>query len=82
MPKDDVGIREMEETGCACGGKVGYYYRRLQSVPPGSERRGAILGDFQSLLLQARLLALPVSDPQDGVAALWQRIYVPSSCGA
>jgi len=69
-----------EET--VSGGRVCYYYPRLQSVPPGSERKSAILGDFQAMLLQAKLLALPVADPQDGVAALWYRIYVPSACGA
>jgi hypothetical protein len=69
-----------EET--ACGGSVCYYYPRLQSVPPGAERRTTILGEFQSLLLQAHMLALPAADPQDGVAALWYRIYVPSGVAA
>jgi hypothetical protein len=68
-----------EET--ACGGRVCDYYPRVQSVPPGAKRRSTILGDFQSLLLQANMLALPATDPQ-GVAALWCWFYVPSGVAA
>lgn len=59
------------------GGKVFYYYPRLQSVPPAMERKAAIAGDYKAILLQAHLLALPCTDPQDGAAALWYRVYVP-----
>jgi hypothetical protein len=59
------------------GGKVFYYYPRLQSIPPALERRAPIAGDFKALLLQAHMLALPTTDPQDGAAALWYRTYVP-----
>jgi hypothetical protein len=69
-----------EET--VAGGRVCYYYPRLQSMPPGSERKSAILGDYQSMLLETHCLALPAADPHDGVAALWYRVYVPSACGA
>lgn len=65
----------VEET--VMGGKVFYYYPRLQSVPPAMERHAPIAGDYKALLLQAHLLALPTSDPQDGAAALWYRAYLP-----
>lgn len=60
-----------------CGGRVCYYYPRLQSLPQASEKKNAILGDYQAMLLQAHLLALPAADPQDGVSALWYRTYIP-----
>ncbi len=59
------------------GGKVFYYYPRLQSIPPAKERKAAIAGDYKALLLQAHLLALPCTDPEDGASALWYRVYVP-----
>lgn len=65
----------VEET--AMGGKVFYYYPRLQSTPPAMERKAPIAGDYKAILLQAHLLALPSTDPQDGAAALWYRVYVP-----
>jgi hypothetical protein len=78
--RQEWSVLFFEET--VSGGRVCYYYPRLQSVPPGSEHKSTILGEFQSLLLQAHMLALPATDPQDGVAALWYRVYVPSTCGA
>jgi hypothetical protein len=63
--------------GTVTGGKVFYYYPRLQSVPPAMEHLAPIAGDYKALLLRAHLLALPTSDPQDGAAALWYRAYVP-----
>lgn len=65
----------VEET--VMGGKVYYYYPRLQSTPPAMERKAPIAGDYKAILLQAHLLALPTTDPQDGAAALWYRVYVP-----
>ncbi|MGE5111892.1 MAG: hypothetical protein ACM3JB_13605 [Acidobacteriaceae bacterium] len=59
------------------GGRVCYYYPRLQSLPQASEKKNAILADYQAILLQAHLLALPATDPQDGVSALWYRTYIP-----
>jgi hypothetical protein len=64
-----------EET--VSGGRVSYYYPRLQSLPQAAEKKSAILGDYQAMLLQAHLLALPATDPQDGVSALWYRTYIP-----
>ncbi len=64
-----------EET--VMGGRVFYYYPRMQSVPPAMERKAPITSDYKAILLQAHLLALPISDPQDGAAALWYRVYVP-----
>lgn len=69
----------IEET--VYGGRVFYYYPRLQSQPPASERRAALAGEYHALLLQARLSALPSSDEQDGVSALWYRFYIPPEAG-
>ncbi len=69
-----------EET--VSGGRVCYYYPRLQSATPGAERRNPLLGDYQSLLMKVSLIALPGTDPQDGVSALWYRTYVPPASGA
>ena len=65
----------VEET--VMGGQVFYYYPRLQSIPPATERKAPIAGDYKAILLQAHLLALPTTDPQDGASALWYRVYVP-----
>jgi hypothetical protein len=59
------------------GGRVCYYYPRLQSLPQAAEKKNPILGDYQAMLLEAHLLALPATDPQDGVSALWYRTYIP-----
>jgi hypothetical protein len=59
------------------GGRVCYYYPRLQSLPQAAEKKNPILGDYQAMLIQAHLLALPAADPQDGVSALWYRTYIP-----
>jgi len=64
-----------EET--VSGGRVCYYYPRLQSLPQAAEKKSLILGDYQAMLLEAHLLALPAADPQDGVGALWYRTYIP-----
>ncbi len=64
-----------EET--VSGGRVCYYYPRLQSLPQAAEKKSPILGDYQAMLLEAHLLALPAADPQDGVSALWFRTYIP-----
>lgn len=64
-----------EET--VSGGRVCYYYPRLQSLPQAAEKKSLILGDYQAMLLEAHLLALPATDPQDGVSALWYRTYIP-----
>lgn len=64
-----------EET--VSGGRVCYYYPRLQSLPQAAEKKNLILGDYQAVLLEAHLLALPATDPQDGVSALWYRTYIP-----
>ena len=64
-----------EET--VSGGRVCYYYPRLQSLPQAAEKKDPILGDYSAMLLEAHLLALPATDPQDGVSALWYRTYVP-----
>lgn len=64
-----------EET--VSGGRLCYYYPRLQSLPQAAEKKSLILGDYEAMLLQAHLLALPATDPQDGVSALWYRTYIP-----
>jgi hypothetical protein len=64
-----------EET--VSGGRVCYYYPRVQSLPQASEKKSPIFGDYQAMLLEAHLLALPATDPQDGVKALWYRTYIP-----
>lgn len=69
----------VEET--VMGGKVFYYYPRLQPIPPSGERNAPIAGNYKAMLLQAHMLALPTCDPQDGAAALWYRTYVPPAVG-
>lgn len=69
----------IEET--VYGGRVFYYYPRLQSQPPASERRAVLAGEYEALVLQARLSALPGSDEQDWASALWYRIYIPPEAG-
>jgi hypothetical protein len=64
-----------EET--VSGGRVCYYYPRLQSLPQAAEKKHIILDDYRAMLLEAHLLALPATDPQDGVSALWYRTYIP-----
>ena len=69
----------VEET--VCGGRIFYYYPRLQSQPPASERNADLCGGYQRLSLQAHFIALPSVDSNDGASALWYRLYMPPGSG-
>jgi hypothetical protein len=62
------------------GGRLSYYYPRLQTAEAAAESMSAI-GDMKQVALRAVFVALPIEDPMDGEQVVCYRTFVPD-CGA
>ena len=60
------------------GDRVLLHYPRLQVAPGATETRHALAAGLERWRLQSSLLALPVTDVNDGDAVLCYRSYLPS----
>ncbi|KAA6456047.1 hypothetical protein DYQ86_26590 [Acidobacteria bacterium AB60] len=64
------------------GDRIAYYYPRLQPATSAEETAlplaGKDKGKLERIALQARLLALPVTDPLDGERVVCYRSFVPA----
>jgi hypothetical protein len=60
------------------GDRVLLHYPRLQVAPGATEVRQALVAGLERWRLQAHLIALPVTDTNDGDAVLCYRSYLPS----
>ncbi|HET8668244.1 MAG TPA: hypothetical protein VFM10_09720 [Terriglobales bacterium] len=64
------------------GGRICFYYPRLQPCAPAGEHLWEIASPLRSITLHANLLALPFADPNDGEPVLCWRTYFPASTAA
>jgi hypothetical protein len=60
------------------GGRVCFYYPRLQTAVGASETQREIEGPLMSSMLHAKLRALPSVDPNDGETVVCYRSYLPA----
>lgn len=60
------------------GGRVFFYYPRLQSSSVAEEALVEISEEYQAIGLRAKFIALPATDENDGESVLCCRIYVPN----
>ena len=60
------------------GGRVCIHYPRLQPGAPAAEAEVRIAEEFDAIALKANLLALPVTDVNDGELVLCYRSYLPA----
>lgn len=63
------------------GGRVCFYYPRLQAGAPAQEKPAAT-GQVTAYALHASVVALPHSDPNDGQPVVCYRSYVPAASAA
>jgi hypothetical protein len=63
------------------GGRISYYYPRLQTAAAAAESMMAI-GDMHQAALRAGFVALPIEDPMDGEQVVCYRTFVPESGAA
>ncbi len=59
------------------GGRVCFYYPRVQAAAPAHEKVAAIADPVKAYALHASLLALPYTDPADGQPVVCYRSYFP-----
>lgn len=64
------------------GGRVCFYYPRLQPGAPAQEKTIAVSDWLHAWPLHASLVALPYDDPMDGRQVLRYRSYYPASAAA
>jgi hypothetical protein len=61
-----------------CGGRVCYFYPRVQTASSAAEKLKALSGPLFNNMLHASLRALPTVDPNDGETVLCYRSYFPA----
>ncbi len=64
------------------GGRVCFYYPRLQAAAPAQENRVELQAPLEMTALRANLVALPYRDPIDGEQAVCWRVYWPATGAA
>ncbi len=62
------------------GGRVCYYYPRLQACASATETAAEIADTLRGMMLHANLTALPHADSNDGQQCLCWRSYIPAPC--
>jgi hypothetical protein len=61
------------------GGRVSFYYPRLQTAAESSETRLEIEGEIEQMALHAKFVALPRTDELDGESVVCYRSYIPAA---
>lgn len=69
-------------SGTQSGGRVCFYYPRLQASAAAGENSVEIADPLRAVTLHANLIALPYVDPVDGQLGLCWRSYVPGGSAA
>ena len=64
------------------GGRVCFYYPRLQAAAPATEGVEMIAKPLEQTLLHGSFIALPVTDPNDGEQVVCYRSYFPAAGAA
>jgi hypothetical protein len=64
------------------GGRVCFYYPRVQACAPAQEKTAVVAGPLQAYALHASLLALPYTDAADGQQVVCYRSYAPPAAAA
>ncbi len=64
------------------GGRICFYYPRLQSCAPASENTLELADPLRAMMLHASLIALPYADTNDGQQSVCWRSYIPAASAA
>ena len=64
------------------GGRVCFYYPRVQACAPAQEKPVVVADTLKGYGLHAALLAIPVTDAEDGQTIVCYRSYMPTSAAA
>lgn len=64
------------------GGRICYYYPRLQACAPASEIAAEISDPIRAVMLHANFIALPYTDSNDGQQCVCWRSYIPALTAA